>query len=66
MKLSERINVCRTDRLDEWSMDEMAREAKQLEDAVIALVNSCSNWAMCVSEDEEQIIGSLVASIHSS
>jgi hypothetical protein len=65
MKLSERINTCRTDRLDEWSMDEMAREAKQLEDAVIALVNGCSDWAVRVSEDEEQNIGSLVASIHS-
>jgi hypothetical protein len=64
MKLSKRITENRADRLDEWSMDDLAREAKQLEDAVIALVNGCSNWSMYVSDEDEQNIGSLVAGIH--
>ena len=64
MKLSQRMTESRTYRLDEWSMDDVAREAKQLEDAVIALVNGFSNWAMYVSDEEEQNIGSLVAGIH--
>lgn len=66
MRLSKRVTESREWRLDEWSMDEIARDAKQLEDAIIALTSSCSNWAMNVSEEEEQMIGSLVAGIHSS
>jgi len=31
MKLSERIKDSRTDRLDEWSMDELARDVAKLE-----------------------------------
>ena len=37
MKLSQRMTESRTDRLDEWSMDDVAREAKQLEDRIIEL-----------------------------
>jgi hypothetical protein len=32
MKLSERIKDSRTDRLDEWSMDELSRDVAKLED----------------------------------
>jgi hypothetical protein len=35
MKLSERINKMRTDRPDEWLMDELARKARYLEDALM-------------------------------
>jgi len=37
MKLSQRMTESRTYRLDEWSMDDVAREAKQLEDRIIEL-----------------------------
>ena len=35
MKLSELIDKMRTDRPDEWSMDELACKARQLEDALM-------------------------------
>lgn len=35
MKLSELIDKKRTDRPDEWSMDEFARKARGLEDALL-------------------------------
>ena len=35
MKLSELIENMRTDRPDEWSMDEFSRKARQLEDALL-------------------------------
>lgn len=35
MKLSELIEKMRTDRPDEWSMDEFSRKARQLEDALL-------------------------------
>lgn len=34
MKLSEKLERYRTDRPDEWTMDEFARNARQLEDAL--------------------------------
>lgn len=34
MKLSEKLERYRTDRPDEWTMDEFARQARQLEDAL--------------------------------
>ena len=35
MKLSELIDKMRTDRPDEWLMDEFARKARHLEDALM-------------------------------
>lgn len=35
MRLSELLEAKRTDRPDEWSMDEFARKARQLEDALL-------------------------------
>ena len=35
--LSERILLSRTDRPDEWSMDDYSREAKKLEDRITEL-----------------------------
>lgn len=35
MKLSEKLERYRTDRPDEWTMDELARQARQLEDALL-------------------------------
>lgn len=35
MRLSQLLEVKRTDRPDEWSMDEFARKARQLEDALL-------------------------------
>lgn len=35
MRLSELVEKMRTDRPDEWSMDEFARKARQLEDALL-------------------------------
>tara|TARA_R110000765_G_scaffold170354_1_gene275298 strand:- start:8 stop:391 length:384 start_codon:yes stop_codon:yes gene_type:complete len=35
--LSERIHLNRTDRPDEWTMDDYAREAKKLEDKIAEL-----------------------------
>jgi len=35
MRLSELLEKMRTDRPDEWSMDEFARKARQLEDALL-------------------------------
>jgi len=35
MKLSEKLERYRTDRPDEWTMDEFARQARQLEDALL-------------------------------
>ena len=35
MKLSEKLESYRIDRPDEWTMDEFARQARQLEDALI-------------------------------
>ena len=35
MKLSEKLEKSRTDRPDEWTMDEFARQARQLEDALL-------------------------------
>lgn len=35
MRLSERVEKLRTDRPDEWTMDELARKARQLEDALL-------------------------------
>ena len=35
MRLSTLIEKMRTDRPDEWSMDEFARKARQLEDALL-------------------------------
>lgn len=35
MRLSEKLEKYRTDRVDEWTMDEFARAARQLEDALI-------------------------------
>jgi hypothetical protein len=34
MNLSEKLERYRTDRPDEWAMDEFARQARQLEDAL--------------------------------
>ena len=34
MQLSEKLERYRTDRPDEWTMDEFARQARQLEDAL--------------------------------
>ena len=35
MKLSEKLERYRTDRPDEWTMDEFARQARLLEDALL-------------------------------
>lgn len=35
MKLSEKIEIYRAGRPDEWTMDDFARQARQLEDALI-------------------------------
>lgn len=35
MRLSELIEKMRTDRPDEWLMDELSRKARQLEDALL-------------------------------
>jgi len=35
MRLSEKLENYRTDRPDEWTMDEFARQARTLEDALI-------------------------------
>ena len=35
MKLSEKLERYRTDRPDEWTMDEFSRQARQLEDALL-------------------------------
>lgn len=35
MRLSEKLERYRTDRPDEWTMDEFARQARQLEDALL-------------------------------
>jgi len=35
MKLSEKLERYRADRPDEWTMDEFARQARQLEDALL-------------------------------
>lgn len=35
VKLSEKLERYRTDRPDEWTMDEFARQARQLEDALL-------------------------------
>lgn len=35
LKLSEKLERYRTDRPDEWTMDEFARQARQLEDALL-------------------------------
>ena len=35
MKLSEKLENYRTDRPDEWTMDEFARQARLLEDALL-------------------------------
>ena len=35
MRLSERLNDLRCERPDEWQMDELARKARQLEDALM-------------------------------
>jgi hypothetical protein len=35
MKLSQKLETYRTDRPDEWTMDEFARQARQLEDALL-------------------------------
>ena len=37
IKLSERMYLSRTDRPDEWSMDDYAREAKKLENRIAEL-----------------------------
>jgi hypothetical protein len=37
IKLSKRMYLSRTDRPDEWSMDDYAREAKKLEDRIAEL-----------------------------
>jgi len=39
MLLSEKIEGRRTDRLDEWSMDELSRHARLLEDALLDAVS---------------------------
>lgn len=35
MKLSEKLERYKTDRPDEWTMDEFCRDARQLEDALL-------------------------------
>ncbi len=35
MRLSEKLERYRADRPDEWTMDEFARQARQLEDALL-------------------------------
>ena len=35
MRLSEKLENYRTDRPDEWTMDEFARQARALEDALL-------------------------------
>jgi len=35
MRLSEKLERNRTDRPDEWTMDEFSRQARQLEDALM-------------------------------
>jgi len=35
MRLSQKLENYRTDRPDEWTMDEFARAARQLEDALL-------------------------------
>lgn len=35
MRLSEKLERYRIDRPDEWTMDEFARQARQLEDALL-------------------------------
>tara|TARA_R110001606_G_scaffold263101_2_gene411743 strand:- start:4685 stop:4894 length:210 start_codon:yes stop_codon:yes gene_type:complete len=35
MKLSEKLERYRADRPDEWTMDQFARQARQLEDALL-------------------------------
>jgi len=35
LKLSEKLERYRTDRPDEWTMDDFARQARQLEDALL-------------------------------
>ncbi|PCI54176.1 MAG: hypothetical protein COB36_10830 [Alphaproteobacteria bacterium] len=35
MKLSQKLENSRIERPDEWSMDEFARQARQLEDALL-------------------------------
>ena len=64
MKLSKRINACRKDCLDDRSADEMTREAKQLEDALIALVNTPRGCSKYMSADGEQSIRSLFVTLH--
>ncbi len=38
MKLSAKIRDRRTDRLDEWSMDELAKSVETLENALLEIV----------------------------
>lgn len=39
MKLSEKLERYRADRPDEWAMDEFARQARQLEDALLDAIS---------------------------
>ena len=59
MKLSEQILKARTDRPDEWKMDEYAREARILEDSLAKTKSDLANNAQvadCIIEQLKHLL----------
>lgn len=53
MKLSTKLEALRIDRPDEWTMDELARQARQLEDALL----DARSGLRYIRETKENIYG---------
>jgi len=63
VKLSAHLASWRAERPDEWTMDNFIRKAQQLEDAILTLVTAHPGYPMNMSDEDEQIIGSIMVEL---